>query len=566
MNREAGGAQADSSPFLVEDLDRILESLAPRRLAEPWDNVGLLVGRRGVEVRRVLLSLDLTDAIVREAATEGYQAIVTHHPLIFKPLTRVTDADRRGVIVHQLIAADLAYFALHTNLDGAAGGLSELVAYELDLKELVPLVRTPAGWKKLVAFIPVEAYEVVTRAVYAAGAGEIGEYRECGYELRGEGTFLPSDQARPHIGSPGVRERVDEIRWETVVPTGVVSRAVRALISSHPYEEPAFDIYPIENVLSSTGQGRVGRLLNTLSLAGLAETVAETFGLREVSYTGDPETRMDRVAVVPGSGGSLMDAAASAADVLVTGDLRYHDAERAQDLGLALVYVPHGHLETWALHRWGRTLRRALIGREVDLHFSANSRSPWRKAHPVSHKAEQAGIARLFDVREATGTFESDEDMGPANPRGRASTSVGEPDRPSEAVVFRLHVDGGSRGNPGPSAIGVVLCDEEGNVVEEIGACIGHTTNNVAEYQALITGLETALDRGVRSLRILSDSELLVRQLREEYRVKSDSLKDLFVQARNLVRQFERVEIKHVTREDNQAADSLVNAALDGKL
>jgi dinuclear metal center YbgI/SA1388 family protein len=568
MNRDAGNSRANSSPFLVEDLERVLESLAPRRLAEPWDTVGLLVGRRGVEVRRILVALDLTQEVVRQAATEGYQVILTHHPLLFRPLQRVTDGDRRGLLVHQLIAADLAYFALHTNLDAAPGGLAETAAEELGIRDLLPLTRSLVDWKKLVAFVPPEAFDKVSRAVYSAGAGEIGEYRECGYELRGEGTFLPSDQAQPHIGQAGRRERVDEIRWETVVPAAAVPRVVHALIESHPYEEPAFDLYPLENLTARTGQGRVGSLLNTLSLAGLAETVAEAFALREVGYAGDPEGQVDRVAVVPGSGGSLMEQAALVADVLITGDLRYHDAERAQDLGLALVYVPHGHLETWALRRWLARLRQAVQGRACEVHFSDASRSPWRKAYPVSPQSREPGVVHLVDVKKSTGVSGGEGmSLDAASGRVRERPDILQAgDDGTDQTLYRLHVDGGSRGNPGPSAIGVVLCDEEGVVVEEIGARIGHATNNVAEYQALVTGLETALDRGVRSLRIISDSELLVRQLKQEYRVKSESLKELFAQAHSLIHQFDHVEVKHVPRGENQVADALVNAALDGRL
>lgn len=550
-------SRREGSPFLVEDLEHILEELAPRAIAESWDNVGLLVGRRGVDVGKILVCLDLTETVVREAATDDFGTIVSHHPLLFQPLKRVTDADRRGVIVQQLIAADLAYFALHTNLDGAPGGLSELVAKELGVMDVQPLVHAQTGWKKLVSFLPGEAVDKVTRAVYAAGAGQIGHYRECGFELPGQGTFLPTDKAQPYAGKPGRRERVEEVRWETVVPAARLSAAIQALLANHPYEEPAFDIYPLEDVAARAGQGRVGRLLTRLSLAGLAETAAETFGLREVSYAGQAERPVDRVAVVPGSGGSLMEEAARVADVLVTGDLRYHDAERAEDLGLGLVVVPHGHLEAWAMRSWTRSLRAALRGRDCEVHFTTTARSPWHKAHPLSPGTRETAVARLFDAREMAGELATAEEGGP-----RPEPGGGE----EEESLFLLRIDGGSRGNPGPSAIGVVLEDDQGNIVEQIGARIGHATNNVAEYQALLTGLETALDRGVERLRIVSDSELLVRQLRQDYKVKSEALRELFLAARSLIKQFDRVEIVHVPREENAAADALVNAALEGKL
>ncbi len=537
--------------MLVEDLERSIEAMVPRALAEPWDNVGLLVGRRGTVVRNILVALDLSQDVVIEAVTGGFQAIITHHPLIFSPLARVTDRDRVGVIVTQLIAADIALFACHTDLDAAPGGLNDIVARELGLADLWPLVRATAGVKKLVGFVPEQALEQVAEAVFAAGGGRIGEYERCAFETGGEGTFLPGHEARPTVGTPGRSERVAEIRFETVVPTGKVASVVQAYLDSHPYEEPAFDVYPVDNVITSGGIGRVGKTRTPISLVSLAETAAEVFGLPEVCFVGDAERTIDRVAVVTGSGAGLMEQAACVADAYVTGDLKYHDADRAAALGLALILVPHDHLETWAMTRWAEVLAARLLQHGVAVEFSGSARSPWRKARPVSHAGERGGAARLFDLEEAGGEV-----------RERA-LQLGMPDS-FDGDAFILRTDGASRGNPGPAAIGVVLEDADGNVLEEIGARIGTATNNQAEYQALLTGLETALDRGVARLLISSDSELLVRQLRQEYKVKNEQLKELYLQARTLIQDFERVDVKHVPREENQRADALANQALDG--
>ena len=538
---------------LVEDLERVLEALAPRELAEPWDNTGLLVGRRGSEVRRVLVALDLSEDVLVEAVTGGFQAVVTHHPLLFRPLSRITDRERTGVLVTQLIAADIALFACHTNLDGAAGGLCDLAAGEFGLVRTWPLVRPDAGWKKLVGFVPEDALDRVSAAVFAAGAGRIGAYSECAFRVGGEGSFTPGIGAKPFTGTVDRRERTPEVRWETVVPASRVATVVQAFLAAHPYEEPAFDLYPLENVLSSGGQGRVGSALVPLPLVSLAETVAEMLDLSEVTYSGDPDRLVDTVAVVTGSGAGLMEAAAAAgAGAFITGDVRYHDADRASDLGLSLVVAPHGELETWALRRWVPALREALAGQEVEVQFARASTAAWSTAHRAAGTDAGDGALRLFDLGRAEGTSTAAEPAGPESEE--------------DLQVYTLRIDGGSRGNPGPSAIGVVLEDEDGVVVEEIGDRIGHATNNVAEYQALITGLETALDRGVRRLRILSDSLLLVRQMRQEFKVKNLQLKELWMQASALVRRFDRVEIKHVPREENAAADLLVNRALDGLL
>lgn len=547
--------------MLVEDLERVVDELAPRALTEPWDTTGLLVGRRGTEISKVIVALDLTEDVVVEAVTGGYQAIITHHPLLFTPLRRVTDADRRGLLVSQLIAADVAYLAVHTNLDGAVGGLCDLVAEELGLLDLHPLMRADAGRKKFVGFVPPEALDRVSGAVFAAGAGRIGDYRDCAFAGVGEGAFVPGAMAAPHVGRPGRPERVAELRWETVVPAERLAAVINAYLEAHPYEEPAFDVYPLEDVLVRGGQGRVGSTRAATSLLSLAETAAEAFGLSEVTYAGDGERIVDRVAVVTGSGGSLMEVAAGRADVFVTGDLHYHDAERAADLGLDVIVLPHGRLESWAMRRWTETLDGALRAWSVPACFSTLGRSPWHAVRPVAGlRPDSAGpvdkVARLFDLEQAAG--------GESSGEAGAAPLLNDTTADDETPVYVLRTDGGSRGNPGPSAIGVILEDDQGTVLEEIGACIGTATSNQAEYQALITGLETAVDRGVRRLRILADSELLVRQMRQEYKVRNAGLKELYLQARALVRQFDRVEIKHVPREENVAADALVNRALDG--
>lgn len=529
--------------MLVEELEQVLDTLAPFATAEPWDNVGLLVGRRGVEVRKVLVALDLTEDVVVEAVTGGYQAVITHHPLLFSPIKSVTDRNRVGVLVTQLIAADIVLFALHTNLDGAQGGLCEQVALELGLIDPVPVVRARIGWKKLVGFVPPEAMDAVAAACFEAGAGAMGNYSECAFATQGAGTFLPQEGARPTIGRVGRRESVAEVRWETVVPERLVASVVQAFIGAHPYEEPAFDVYPVEDVAVRLGQGRVGRLRVSVPLISLVETTAELLEMPEISYVGPPDRMIDRVAVVTGSGGSLMAEAAGCADLLITGDLRYHDAERAEDLCLSLICAPHYQLESWALRRWAAVLAAELEPQRVTVDFADACKSPWRTALRPSCAKPAAGELPLFSV-------EGGDELSPE-----------EEDR-----VLVLHVDGGSRGNPGPSAIGVVVEDVEGNVLEEVAARIGTTTNNVAEYQALITGLETALDRGARRVRIMSDSELLVRQMRQEYRVRDPQLKELYMAAVALVRRFARVEIKHVPRTENSAADALVNKALDGRV
>jgi len=514
------------------------------------------VGRRGNEVERVLVALELTPEVLVEAVAEGFHAIVTHHPLLFRPLSAVVDDSRVGTLLQQLVKADIALFACHTNLDGARGGLCDIAAAELGLVDAKPLRHGSASQRKLVGFVPPASLEQVKAAVYEAGAGRLGAYEACGFGVAGRGEFRPLPGAHPVVGRVGRAETVEEVRFETLVPESRVAAVVRAFVAAHPYEEPAFDVYPVENRLVSAGTGRVGRTRVTLSLVSFAETVAEAFGLDRMQYAGDPDRMVDRVAVVTGSGAGLIESAAEVADVLVTGDLTHHDAERALDRGVAVVAVPHFDMEAVSLGIWCDRLAGRLEEYGVPVVFARSSRSPWRTVFSLEAGERVGGSLALFDLEHVEGG-----DASPGAMRVQAAEG-----REEAEPTYLLRVDGGSRGNPGPSAIGVVLEDSEGVVLEEIGAPIGQATNNVAEYQALITGLETALDRGVKRVLIHSDSELVVKQLRHEYKVKNADLKELFLQVSGLVHRFDHVEIRHVSREENAAADRLVNLALDGTL
>jgi dinuclear metal center YbgI/SA1388 family protein len=523
----------------VADLQVLLDRLVPWALAEPGDNCGLLVGAEEAAVRRILVALELTEAVLQEAVDVGCDVIITHHPLLYTPLRSLVESRRREALVRRLVGVGVSLFACHTNLDAAPGGLADICARELGLGEVEPLQRASAGWCKLVGFVPPESVEAVAAAVFAGGAGRIGEYRDCAFAAAGTGWFTPEKGAHPTVGSIAVPEKTPEIRWETVVPRARVAEAVSTFIRVHPYEEPAFDIYAVDDVIPGVGLGRSGVLGERTTVAALAQSVKTGFALRHCEWSGDGARPVRRVAVLPGSGRSLIDAAALVADVLITGDLGYHDAERAGERGLALIAAPHEDLEWWALRRWADGLRTTLSseprGSEVDVVTSRRWQSPWTgtDAEVVGTQVDPGG----------SGGLGSDQSIP-----GRV----------------RLRVDGGSRGNPGPSAIGVVMEDVSGQVLQTLGRAIGRATNNVAEYRALIEGLKMARAAGAAEVEVLADSELLVKQMRGEYRVKNEGLKPLHAEATALVRGFVKFSIRHVPREENAMPDRLLNEALDG--
>jgi dinuclear metal center YbgI/SA1388 family protein len=537
--------------MLIADLEATLEKLAPLSLAEPGDNCGLLVGDRQSTVSRVLVALELTPPVLAESASGGFDTVLTHHPLLFSPVTSLVESGPRERMLRELVRRQINLLAHHTNLDSAENGLAAVAAEALGLENVIPLRRGAAGWYKFVGFVPPDAVEQVAAAVFRAGAGGIGDYVECAFAAEGRGWFTPGPGAHPAVGQLSIPERTAEVRWETVVPRNGIAMVIGAYIAAHPYEEPAFDVYPVENVLTRTGLGRQGTVACETTVAELAARVARTFELDTVSWTGDEVRPVRKVGVLPGSGRSLLQEAAGL-DVLITGDLGYHDAERATEPGPALINAPHGQLEWWCLRRWVERLRVELGG-EVEVVTSTAWRSPW---NVIGGEVEG----------EATAVTRAIPAGATAAPAAETRTDAVEPlsGAPADrSRRLRVRVDGGSRGNPGPGAIGVVLEDADGRVLEEVSRVIGVCTNNVAEYRALLTGLEIAHKAGAEELEVLADSELLVKQLRGEYKVRNEGLRPLYDEATKSLRRFRRISVRHVRRAENAEADRLVNRALD---
>ena len=511
---------------LLDALDR----LAPFQMAEPWDHVGLQVGSTRVDVHRVLVTLDVTPEALDEAKRLGCQAILTHHPLIHAPLSAVLDEGYPGAAVSRALRDDLTVIALHTNLDKARGGIAELAGGMLGLEGMVPLEPSPVDWLKLVGFVPADELAEVRAAVFAAGGGAIGNYEHCSFAVEGTGTFRPLPGASPTVGTPGKDNSTGEARLEVVFPRSLRRQVLDAYVTTHSYEEPAYDVYPVDNEVAGVGLGRVGYLPEPQLLSDLAAGIAHQFKVPSLRYLGDPRRRISRVAILPGSGASAIAVAAGKADAFITGDVKYHDAAEAARLGLAFIDLPHEAAESCALQRWSDHLAEALGRQRVTVEFFAAPRGLWSYAAPAAQPTRM-----------------SVDDVAAEEPNGH----------------FQLFVDGGARGNPGPAGIGARLLTAQGEVAEELADFIGTATNNAAEYQAMIAGLEMALDHGARRLTVYADSELVVRQLNGSYRVKDAALRVLHDQALRLLHELPDVEVLHIRREQNAEADALVNRAID---
>ncbi|MGG3892980.1 Nif3-like dinuclear metal center hexameric protein [Geobacillus stearothermophilus] len=322
---------------------QLVERLAPKQLAMEGDRIGLQIGTLNKPVRKVMIALDVLEDVVAEAINQRVDLIIAHHPPLYRPLKQLLTDDGHGRTIAACIKHDIAVYAAHTNLDVAFGGVNDWLAEALGLSETAVLVPTyTEPLKKLVVYVPASHAEAVRAALGDAGAGHIGRYSHCTFNSHGIGTFLPEEGAQPFIGEQGKLEEVEEVRIETIVPTSLERNVIQAMLAAHPYEEVAYDLYPLDNEGRRFGLGRIGRLPQPVTLRAFAEQVKTAFSVPAVRVVGRLDDLVQTVAVLGGDGNKFVAAAASAgADVYVTGDVYYHTAHDAQALGLRLVDPGH---------------------------------------------------------------------------------------------------------------------------------------------------------------------------------------------------------------------------------
>lgn len=332
----------------VADVVTVLDESYPRALAQSWDSVGLVCGDPDDDVRRVLVCVDVTDDVVDVAVRQGVGLVLAHHPLLLRGVDSVAADTPKGRIVHRLIRNRIALLTAHTNADSARPGVSDALADLLGVLDTTPIEPIPVvPMDKWVVMVPEGNAEQVSEAMFAAGAGAIGDYRDCAWSVVGTGQFEPQKRATPAIGEIGMRTHVDEARVEMVAARGLRAAVLGALRSAHPYEEPAFDILELADVDSDVGLGRVGRLAEPVTLAEFTATVAarlnSPWGVR---VAGDPDTTVTAVAVCGGAGDSLLEVVRRlGVDVYVTADLRHHPADEALRAG-GPALIDAGHWAT----------------------------------------------------------------------------------------------------------------------------------------------------------------------------------------------------------------------------
>jgi len=328
----------------LQEIADYLESLYPLSLQESWDNSGLLVGHPDHEVKKILITLDITEAVVQEAIDKHCNVIISHHPVIFsgiKSLTAKTETER---LVESAIKNDIALYALHTNLDNSDSGINAHLCEKLGLIHKKIIVPKTNILRKLVTFCPTDHSEKIRQALFEAGAGHIGNYESCSFNSSGTGTFKGSEDTNPFVGEKGKLHYEEEHRIETVYPTYLESRILKALFAVHPYEEVAFDIYDLGNSYFRVGSGMIGELVEETREMDFLKQLREIFGTGVIRHSGLTGNPVNKIAICSGSGSFLIDEAKKqGAGFFITSDVKYHEFFKAEG---KIVIADIGHYES----------------------------------------------------------------------------------------------------------------------------------------------------------------------------------------------------------------------------
>ncbi len=361
----------------VNHLIDFLNKLAPFALQEDYDNSGLQIGNSEAEIRGILLCLDVTPSVVLEAIERNCNVVLAHHPLFFKPLRSINMGNDTGRIIHLAINHNLNILAFHTNYDNQPQGLNHYLANELGLSRIQVLKPMQNKLLKLVTFCPVSHADKVRAALFSAGAGFIGNYDSCSFNVEGFGTFRALEGANPFVGELNQLHKEREERIEAIFPVYLMDSLLHAMRSAHPYEEVAYDVYPLANTYPGAGSGVVGDLPAKLSKDEFLLRLKSILGIKHLKVSeGHKSNDVGRIALCGGSGGFLIaEAIKAGADVFITADLKYHDFA---DYGRRILLVDAGHYET-EIHGFHQ-LRSLLVEKfpNFAVHFSEMGINPIR--------------------------------------------------------------------------------------------------------------------------------------------------------------------------------------------
>ena len=330
----------------LKTLTKKIEEKYPLNLAYDWDNVGLLVGDSNQDINKIMVVLEANEKVIDEAIEKNVDLIITHHPFIFSKLNKLVTTDFKGNLIYKLIRNNISIYSMHTNFDIAFDGLNDYFVEMLNLQNSKILdITNKESLYKLAVYVPKTHVDAVRIAIGNAGAGHLGNYKECSFSIEGEGRFKPCEGANPYIGKEGGLESVHEIKIETIVTQRVLGRVISAMLKSHPYEEVAYDLYKLENKGPSVGLGRYGKLNESITLKELCLDLKSKLNMEHIRVVGDLDDKINKVAIVTGSGADMVKKAYKAGcDVLITGDMKYHDAQDSIDMGMKVIDC--GHFDT----------------------------------------------------------------------------------------------------------------------------------------------------------------------------------------------------------------------------
>jgi len=328
----------------IREVTAALESIAPPSLQESYDNAGLTTGEENAECKGILVSLDATEAVIDEAIRKNCNLVVSHHPIVFSGLKRITGKNYVQKAVIKAIKNDIALYAAHTNLDNIINGVNGKIANLLGLKNVSILSTKENQLKKLYTFVPADHADKVRQAIFDAGGGHIGNYDECSFNADGFGTFKGGMDTDPYVGKPGELHKENEIKIEVIFPAWIENRIIKNLLTAHPYEEVAYDIIKLENKFSSIGSGIIGDLDKTMDESSFLKLLKEKFRLQVIKHTQLLNRPIKKVAACGGAGSFLISSAlAAGADIYITSDIKYHEFFDAND---RMIIADIGHYES----------------------------------------------------------------------------------------------------------------------------------------------------------------------------------------------------------------------------
>lgn len=328
----------------IKDISHILECEFPLSLQETYDNSGLILGSLESEITGILLSIDITENVLNEAIKRKCNLIISHHPIIFKGILKLTENLFNNNILIKAIKNDIAIYALHTNLDNSLNGINSFLAEKISLKNIKILHPLENTLRKLVVFCPNKNALELRNSIFAAGGGQIGNYDQCSFNTQGEGTFKANESANPYIGKINELHFEKETKIETIYPTFLEKNILSAMIKAHPYEEVAYDIYPLKNSYTLAGSGIIGELEMTMTKSLFFKMCKNKIQSSTLKVSNPTNKKIKRVAICSGAGSFLIqEAIKQKADAFITADLKYHDF---QDYGDKILLVDAGHYET----------------------------------------------------------------------------------------------------------------------------------------------------------------------------------------------------------------------------